>query len=95
MPSGMATPSVEMPNQEIETPLELTPAPPISSDTVHTDGPSSRLLQADDSDLIEKEWDDHALEVIDQFGDDPSREDTEQHSISRDYLKKRFNLDVS
>jgi hypothetical protein len=57
--------------------------------------PSLQNLQAGDEDLIEKEWVDKAEEVINTDQDNPRTEDIHQHELSKTYLKKRFNLDVS
>jgi len=51
-------------------------------------------LPAEDSDVIEKVWVDKADEIVEKTKDDPFLEDEAQHSLSRAYLKKRFNLDV-
>lgn len=51
-------------------------------------------LPADDADVIEKVWVEKADEIVDKTKDDPFLEDEAQHSLSRAYLKKRFNLDV-
>lgn len=51
-------------------------------------------LPAEDADVIEKVWVEKANEIVDKTKDDPFLEDEAQHSLSRAYLKKRFNLDV-
>jgi hypothetical protein len=51
-------------------------------------------LPAEDNDVIEKVWVDKVDEIIEKTKDDPFLEDEAQHSLSRAYLKKRFNLDV-
>lgn len=49
---------------------------------------------AADNDLIEKEWVDVIEHNIQAHGDDPYVLQQQLASLSRDYLKKRFNLDI-
>lgn len=51
-------------------------------------------LSAADTDLIEKTWVDAVEATIRELGDDPFALQVRQAELSRDYLKKRFNLDV-
>lgn len=51
-------------------------------------------IPAEDVDTIEKEWVEKADEIVEKTKDDPYAENEVQHSLSRAYLKKRFNLDV-
>ncbi len=51
-------------------------------------------LPAEDSGSIEKEWVTKANEIVAKTNNDPYFEDEAQHSLSRAYLKKRFNLDI-
>lgn len=51
-------------------------------------------LSAADADLIEKNWVDVIESTIKQLEDDPYALQIRQSELSRDYLKKRFNLDV-
>ncbi len=54
----------------------------------------STPLSAHDADLIEKEWVSSAEKLIESYGADPYTLQQRQSAMSRDYLKKRFNLDV-
>lgn len=78
-PSASATPSA--------IPASITP---------DKDQFESQLAQlpAEDNEVIEKVWVDKADEIVEKTKDDPYLEDEAQHSLSRAYLKKRFNLDV-
>ncbi len=51
-------------------------------------------LPAEDSGPIEKEWIEKADEIVAKTSSDPFSEDEAQHSLSRAYLKKRFNLEI-
>lgn len=87
---------------QAQTPLVPAVTPP-PAQSVHTGSVQGRALydpslvnmEAADEDLIEKEWVDKAEEIITNDEDNPYVEDQHQHDISRVYLKKRFNLDVS
>lgn len=51
-------------------------------------------LPAEDSGPIEKEWIQKADEIVAKTSLDPFSKDEAQHSLSRAYLKKRFNLEI-
>lgn len=51
-------------------------------------------LPAEDSGPIEPEWIQKADEIIAKTSSDPYHQDDAQHSLSRAYLKKRFNLEI-
>ena len=51
-------------------------------------------LPAEDSGPIESEWIQKADEIIAKTSSDPYHQDDAQHSLSRAYLKKRFNLEI-
>lgn len=62
--------------------------------TAPTPAANQTPLSAADNDLIEKTWVDAAEATIRELGDDPFALQVRQAELSRDYLKKRFNLDV-
>ena len=51
-------------------------------------------LPAEDVDVIEKEWVDRAENIIKSTANDPFAEEQQEESLSKEYLKKRFNVDV-
>ncbi len=51
-------------------------------------------LPAEDSGPIESEWIQKADEIVAKTSSDPYHQDDAQHSLSRAYLKKRFNLEI-
>jgi hypothetical protein len=67
---------------------------------LHTSSTQARALtqvstlHAEDVDLIEKPWVEATEHVIEETKDDPSIEDQAQQQISKQYLKKRFNVDI-
>jgi len=54
----------------------------------------STPLTAADVDVIEPEWVKKAEEVVAKHRDDPRAEEYAVEEVQRDYLKKRYNLDV-
>ncbi|HUD07444.1 MAG TPA: hypothetical protein VMR34_06200 [Candidatus Saccharimonadales bacterium] len=55
---------------------------------------ASARLNAEDKDRIEKEWVHIAKAIVEQTKDDPYNQKKEVNKISKDYVKKRFNLDL-
>lgn len=52
---------------------------------------STKHLEAEDLDLIEKEWVLKAKQVVDQTQGDPYEQNKELNKIKADYIKKRYN----
>lgn len=52
-------------------------------------------LPAEDRDLIEKEWVDRAKAVVNHTRHDPREQSQQVNAVKADYLKKRYNKDVS
>lgn len=52
---------------------------------------STKHLEADDLDLIEKEWVTKAKQVVDKTQGDPYEQSNEINKIKADYIKKRYN----
>lgn len=77
-------------------PTSATNSSQVVSTTTAKDQFEAQLAQlpAEDNEVIEKVWIDKADEIVEKTKDDPYLEDEAQHSLSRAYLKKRFNLDV-
>lgn len=50
---------------------------------------------ADDVDLIEKEWVEKAKEIVEKTRDNPYLQNKAISEIKADYIKKRYNKDVS
>ena len=82
------------------------PLPPIlANDAVSIqvkDAPSSSKqqaaadsgLQADDADLIEKQWVTRAKSIVAQTQDDPYKQKKEMGKVKAEYIKKRFNKTI-
>jgi hypothetical protein len=67
---------------------QTTPSAPVTAPTM---GPQ----MAEDVDVIEPEWVDKAEQVVQQTQNDPYKEEEAVEDLQRDYLKKRYNYDVS
>ncbi len=67
----------------------VTPSAQVPSQTIPEDD-----LPAEDVDVIEKEWVDRAENIIKSTANDPFAEEQQEESLSKEYLKKRFNVDV-
>ena len=50
--------------------------------------------QADDVDVIEKEWVEKAEAIVEQTKDDPHAEEEAIEDLQIDYLKKRYGKDI-
>jgi hypothetical protein len=81
------------------TPLPPVP-PPIQQQPVappraagKTNSPAAGL-QAQDTDLIEKEWVQRAKSIIAHTQDDPFKQKNEMSKFKADYIKKRFNKSI-
>lgn len=57
--------------------------------------PATGPATAEDVDVIEPEWVDKAEEVVQKHSGDPYGEEEAVEDLQRDYLKKRYNYDVS
>lgn len=51
--------------------------------------------EANDTDLIEKEWVEKAKQIVANMSDDPYKQQQELSKLKADYLKKRYNKEVS
>jgi hypothetical protein len=50
--------------------------------------------EAEDSDLIEKEWVERAKQIVDHTRHDPHEQQKALSLMKADYMKKRYNRDV-
>jgi hypothetical protein len=80
-------------------PVPATP-PPLQQQAQPTDQTQAQQpaptsgLQAQDTDLIEKEWVQRAKKIIEHTQDDPFKQKSEMNKIKADYIKKRFNKSI-
>lgn len=51
-------------------------------------------VDAEDSDLIEKEWVDRAKQIVEHTREDPYEQQRALSQMKADYLKKRYNKDI-
>lgn len=49
---------------------------------------------AEDTDLIEKEWVDRAKQIVEHTREDPYEQQRALSQMKADYLKKRYNKDI-
>lgn len=80
-----------------------TPLPQISTDTADQDYQNNAVLQkqivalpleANDVDIIEKEWVVKLKQVVEHTTEDPFTQQSEISKIKADYMKKRYSKDV-
>ena len=83
-------PETQQSSQPSQAPSEPPMAQPPSAQGQSVTLPDA----AADNDLIEKEWVDAIEQAVHAYADDPYLLQQHQAAISRDYLKKRFNLDI-
>lgn len=86
-----------MPNDNQLPPLPVPPMPPADpSLTVPiTTTAHGMPLIADDADLIEKEWVEKAKQIVEHTKHDPYLQNKEINRVKADYLKKRYNKDLT
>lgn len=95
-----AVASATMPTPPVVAPATTETAAATSKTTNNDDSTTSPYeaglaqLPAEDSGPIESEWIQKADEIIAKTSSDPYHQDDAQHSLSRAYLKKRFNLEI-
>lgn len=66
------------------------PVPPAVQSAVGDSG-----LQAEDVDLIEKEWVEKAKNIVDQTQGDPFTQSEELSKMKSEYLKKRYDREIN
>lgn len=80
--------------QVISNPFPDQPMAQPPEVTAQTGSAASLPDGAGDGDLIEKSWVDATDAIVKQYIDDPYALQQKQAELSRDYLKKRFGLNV-
>lgn len=80
-PTDVVVPDV--PDVSVTVPTDKTPTKPVS--------PLTADLDADDSDLIGKQWVERVKVVQNQTHDDPHRQADEMSKVKVDFIQKRFN----
>lgn len=83
LPASHNTVNVFDPPPPRQAPVGVTP-PPATGDSP---------AEAADEDLIEKAWVETAERLISELKNDPRAAQEAHSALSRDYLKKRFNID--
>lgn len=100
LPSNTAGSTQAQPQAQTTTDLTNTPVKDTQTTSLQATSPKEQYeaalanIPAEDAEVIEKVWVEKADEIEEKTKDDPYTEDEAQHSLSRAYLKKRFNLDV-
>lgn len=51
-------------------------------------------VEANDTDLIEKEWVEKAKQIVNQLSDDPYKQQQELSKLKATYMKKRYDKDI-
>jgi hypothetical protein len=68
--------------------------PPLTTSTAALGVAATNDLAADDGDLIEKAWVQKAKAIVEQTKNDPFRQNAEINKVKKDYIQKRYNVDV-
>lgn len=84
-----------LPNDNPLPPLQGPAMPPTDPSLTVPIAVGGMPSIADDSDLIEKEWVDKAKQIVDRTRHDPFEQNKEINRVKADYLKKRYNKDLS
>ncbi len=103
LPSSQNNSSTSLPTPHSSQNLQLTS--PVTTQATNTQIQQSTLQQqslisntpaiADDIDLIEKVWVEKAKEIVDKTHDNPYLQNKAISEIKADYIKKRYNKDIS
>ncbi len=80
-------------------PVPILPTPVmsdaiVSAPSVASDNPVAVPTVANDDDLIEKEWVDHAKDIISRTKDDPYLREKEIGKLQADYIRKRYGREI-
>lgn len=89
-----SVPSEPMSNPSTPVSVPDAPPTPVPAPPPAAPSPGSNPADADDVDVIEKEWVDRAEEVIKDTAGDPYREEEQVEDLQIDYMKKRFGKDI-
>jgi hypothetical protein len=90
VPAAPAAGPVEPAAPPAPVALPVDPAPAAPAPVIPTEPP----LQADDVDVIEKEWVDKAEQIVKQTEGDPYKEEEAIEDLQIDYLKQRYGKDI-
>ncbi len=83
----------QAPQQPVQNTIAVPPPGPIPAIPGFTEEKQDEL-DADDDDLIEKEWVERAKSVIQKTKDDPHSQNKELNRFKADYVKKRYNKEL-
>jgi hypothetical protein len=80
-------------------PVFISPTPPpqvqpVAQSTAQAAPADINPVQADDVDVIEKEWIDRAKQIVNATKDDPRAQERKVSELQSDYLKKRYGKDI-
>lgn len=89
-PERMAAPASVPPLTTAVDPLAVQQIPPATKDVTSTT-PLATPVNADDKDVVEKEWVIKAKEIIASTKEDPYRQSHDMAAFRADYLQKRYN----
>ena len=95
-----ASPEMSTPSPTPKTAVPVPPTPQTNPQVapvpvpIATAAQAAASLQADDGDLIEKEWVQKAKQIIASTKNDPHVQNKEMSRMKADYLKKRYNKDI-
>lgn len=67
---------------------------PQASTSSALDDTTLASIEANDAELIEKEWVDKADEIMAKRANDPAGEDDAEADLSQAYIKNRFHIDI-
>ena len=70
------------------------PSAPTGSSTTPAPVALNDDLNADDADLIEKEWVTRAKTIVENTKNDPHAQNKQISQVKAEYIKKRYNKDV-
>lgn len=84
-PIEMAPPAPQQPLPPIPPPSTYASQQPNDADTI-----TSNPINANDDDMIEKEWVNRAKQILTQTKDDPYAREKAIGELQRDYLMKRY-----
>jgi len=81
-------------NVPVKNDDEQTPSPVSVPANISGSQAGTGHLQAEDLDLIEKEWVLKAKQAVDNTQGDPYEQNNELNKIKADYIKKRYNRTI-
>lgn len=82
---------------DASTSTQISSAPPsaMQHDPIAPVAPvTGTPMQAEDVDLIEKEWVEKAKEIVERTQGDPYTQSKQLNQVKADYIRKRYNRDI-